>query len=229
MMPMAWEQKVINKLEALGFSSQEIDRFRREGFDPEDIIRLEADPRMVNSQGLRRQINKDLMFLIFAAEDNDWDVVDHFAAELMWRLVWAMTVGWGNKAPGILKVIGSATALRDASARRDRALKAIEAGLRHEKRNWKAHCTDTKRVNMVLDMYEKMYTYGLSRKDALVKIGKGETSVNPYTKSVLRRVIRGEFGETPPQDFVDAVSAKSKPQKRSRQLARSTDVRRKKR
>ena len=82
---------------------------------------------------------------------------------------------------------------------------------------------------MVLDMYEKMYTYGLSRKDALVKIGKGETSVNPYTKSVLRRVIRGEFGETPPQDFVDAVSAKSKPQKRSRQLARSTDVRRKKR
>jgi len=77
MMPMAWEQKVINKLEALGFSSQEIDRFRREGFDPEDIIRLEADPRMVNSQGLRRQINKDLMFLIFAAEDNDWDVVDH--------------------------------------------------------------------------------------------------------------------------------------------------------
>ena len=228
---MAWEQKVINKLEALGFSSQEIGRLQSEGFDRADIDRIEADPRMVNSRQIRLQISKDLMFLILAAEDNEWDVVDRFVGELLYHIVRAMVVRWSGWAPGILNVIDADgdSALRDASARRARALKAIEAGLRHEKKTWKANHTDTKRVNMVLGMFKQMYVGGLSRKEALRNIEKNESSVKQYARPVLRRLTSGEWGEPPPQDYVDAIIAKPKGKKRSQQHARSTDVRRKKR
>jgi hypothetical protein len=227
---MVTDQKDITKLTELGFEPCELSAL--EGINASEIeVAFLKDPRMINSQKLRRRINKNLMLLIISADDDSWDdrwdAINFWIGRLLEDIIFAIMARWQGKGAGTLKVIGGEKGLRDAADRRARALYAIKSALREEKKFWKARYTDTKRVNMVLAMFKEMH-YGATREEALRNIGKRESSVKQYVARVRQQVLDNKFRLN--RSAVDIVNIDMKrltPKKRKSQFARSTDVRRK--
>jgi hypothetical protein len=145
--------------------------------------------------------------------DKLWLVVDGLVGLIVGEIILAMVRPGPNS---------EAT---QTGARVERALMSLENGIKKQRKIWKKSATKMARHGKVWDMYKLMSMDGLTRGEALERLGKTENSIKQYVAGTKARLLSLDI----PEPMRAAMTVKSKPKKRKSQFARSTDVRRKRR